>query len=114
MLKDHNSAEAKRLITLSQTRMIRDAARERGFVLNDITLQETETTSVKPVQLWLKENLDEQCRHEIIDGLDRMSHIDFDVKLINKCKDLGNTYSSIYFHLKNICNESESGEILRN
>ena len=101
VLKDHKNKDAIELVVKSHRESIRNAAKEKGYDIDHVSIEDGGNFSVKPVQFVLTDRIDTGVKHEIRSGLDKMQFADVDIKVIDfdsGGKSLLLFFSQICFH----------------
>ena len=83
-LKDHKCLDAIYISRKSHEYTIQEAARAQGFQIETVATRESADYSIKPVQFVLTRRLAMSVRREIHESLQKICHIDLNLKVIDQ------------------------------
>ena len=83
VLKDHKSAETMTLTRGSYENVVRQAALEQGYEIENVPATEGTDFSCKPAQLVITKFIDCESKKELLSGLQHVRNTDLDFKVID-------------------------------
>ena len=96
MLKDHKSAQSYTLSRESYQHVIKEAAAQRGFTVENVRVREGDDFSCKPAQLIITNTIDVETKEELLIALEKIKFTGLDLKVINPSGDGKNFYMHLF------------------